>query len=438
MPDPTRLLSFTAATDASSLSSLEWMLIAAVVILLFIIWRLTRHQESEFCGEPEGGIEDLLSTLAGLTYGTATTGNTVDLIKGAEYFKSLCADIGAARHTVHFETFLWKPGKAADMVTEALCAAAKRGVKVRIMTDARGSAGLTAEAAARFRDEGCDFHRFHRWRIMNLGRFNIRDHRKIAVIDGKIAYVGGHCVTDNWLEDEEGGLPVYCDLTGRFTGPVVNQIQSCFVENWAEAGCDLFVDAQCFPENPPTENGFRAHVAYLRPDGCPSSVQVLHHVAISLAKKTIRIQNPYFLPDPLGVEALCKAARRGVDVRIMTPAVHATDSFFVTYAAHYLFQQLLDAGVRLFEYQPTLIHQKTITIDGAWAGIGSSNFDDRSFEINDEITVGICDANTVRELDDIFAHDEGDCKETTLENWRKRSLFARARARLFYLFNEQF
>ena len=418
-------------------SVLEISLALLVAILVFVIWRLTRHQESNYSAEPDGKIDSLLPTLAGLTHGTVTGGNSVNLVKGARYFDALCEDFGKATHSIHFETFLWAPGKAAEMITQALCAAAMRGVNVRIMTDARGASKLDSETAEKFKNAGCQFHRFHPWKIMHLGRFNIRDHRKIAVIDGRIAYVGGHCVTDNWLKDEKGGLPVFRDITGRFEGPVVNQIQSVFSENWSEADRDLFVDEESFP-GMSTEGGFHAHVAYLKPDGCPSSVQVLHHVSISLAKTKIRIQNPYFLPDPCGLEALCAAARRGVDVRIMTPAVHATDSFFVTYAAHSLFEDLLESGVRLFEFQPTLLHQKTISIDGVWCGIGSSNFDDRSFEINDEITVGICDAETVSELDSIFEEDEKECKELNLEEWRKRSIYARARSKLFYLFNEQF
>ena len=226
-------------------------------------------------------------------------------------------------------------------------------------------------------------------------------------------------------------------MTARFTGPVVNVIQSVFGENWIEASSGLFVDRECFPE-PESGGNAKAHVAYLRPDRCPSSVQILHYVAIALAKKTIRIQNPYFLPDPNGVKALARAARRGVDVRIMTPAMKATDSFFVTYAGHSTFRPLLEAGVRIFEYQETLLHQKIITVDGEWCGIGSSNFDDRSFEINDEITVGIVDENVVSELEGIFEKDEGECEEIHLEKWKERSVYTRVWEKVFYLFNEQF
>lgn len=417
-------------------SSLEYWLAGAVLLLLFVIWVLTRHQECSYAKEPAGEIKDLLPVVAGLTHGSLVGGNDVCLVRGPDFFERVVQDLDSAVSNIHLETYLWKDGKASNLISEALVRAARRGVTVRILADARGTAGVARETKDKLREAGCQLYKFHRWRLMNLGRFNIRDHRKIVVIDGRIAYVGGHCITDAWLEDQEKA-PVYRDLTARLTGPIVNNIQSVFSENWTENDCEIFVSPEAFPQLEST-GGTRAHVAYLRPDGCPSSVQILHYVAIALAKKSIRIQNPYFLPDPAGAETLARAARRGVDVRIMTPAVSATDSFFVAYAGHFLFENLLEAGVRIFEYQPTLIHQKTITIDGEWCGIGSCNFDDRSFEINDEVMVGLANPKIVEELERIFEHDMKDCEEVSGEVWKKRSIFARSRERLFYLFNEQF
>lgn len=418
------------------LTTLEYSLAGAVLILLFVIWRLIHHQECGYSAEPEGKILDLLPTLAGLTHGTVTEGNSVSLVRGAKFFDEVVSEMAQAEHSIHLETFLWEKGKASDLIAKALCEASARGVKVRVMADARGSSGMGSETRDKLKEAGCELHFFHPWKLMNLGRFNIRDHRKIVVVDGITAFVGGHCITDAWLEDQ-GETPVFSDISARLQGQVVHNIQSTFGENWSEADCNLFVNKEAFPQ-PRTDGPARAHVASIRPDGSPSGVQILHLVAISLAKERIRIQNPYFLPDPTGAKALQKAARRGVDVRIMVPALRATDSFFVTYAGHFLFTALMEAGVRLFEYQPTLLHQKTITIDGTWSGIGSCNFDDRSFEINDEIVVGIADETVTAELDGIFDENVLDCKEINLEEWKKRSLFARIREHFFYFFNEQF
>lgn len=418
------------------LSGLEYSLSGLVLILFFVIWRLTRHQECSYVAVPEGEILDLLPTVAGLTHGTVTDDNTISLIRGPEFFEAVISEMARAKKSIHLETFLWEAGKASSRITAALCEAAGRGVKVRIIADARGSSGIGRETRESLKNAGCEFHLFHPWKLMNLGRFNVRDHRKIMVIDGETAFVGGHCIADAWLEDQ-GETPVISDVSARIQGSVVHHIQSAFSENWVEADCGFFVTKEAFP---PTlgDGTARAHVAYLRPDGCPSAVLMLHRLAIALSEEKLRIQNPYFLPDPEGAEGLMKAARRGVDVRIMVPAISATDSFFVTYAGHFMFDRLLESGIRIYEYQPTLLHQKTITVDGKWAGIGSSNFDDRSFKINDEITVGIADPAVAAQLDAIFDEDLEKCREISLEEWRKRGFCVRVRERFFYFFNEQF
>jgi cardiolipin synthase len=165
-------------------------------------------------------------------------------------------------------------------------------------------------------------------------------------------------------------------------------------------------------------------------------VKILHHLAICCARERIRIQNPYFLPDPAAIEALGRAVARGVDVRVMVPSADASDMPIVQHAAHRNFEWLLSLGVRIFEYQKTLLHQKVMSIDGVWCAIGSSNFDDRSFEINDEITLGMMDAALARELETIFERDGKDCIELELESWRRRGRWHRLKDNTLYLFNE--
>ena len=424
------------AAAVGPLSWLEFCLILAVVLLILMIWVLTHHQESHYDGQPEGQIDEMLHALAGSTHGHVTGGNGVTLIQNADYFDELCREISEAKRSVHFETFLWKSGEAAEKMTKALAGASKRGVQTRILVDARGSSGMSTENKQQLKKAGCELGEYHPWTPLNFGKFNLRDHRKIAVLDGRIAYVGGHCVTDQWMKDTMD-VPRARDITARLTGPVVNSVQSVFLENWEVTTGELFIDDGTFPVLE-KEGDARAHVAATRPDGSPSAVQILHYLAIAMAKKSIRIQNPYFLPDPRGAKALVAAAKRGVDVRIMTPSPEATDNPIVSSAGHYLFGRLLKGGVRIFEYEKSLLHQKVISIDGVWCGIGSSNFDDRSFEINDEITVGIADENTVRELEEIFEKDKENCEERTLEEWNKRSIFKRGLDGFCYLFNEQF
>jgi len=165
-------------------------------------------------------------------------------------------------------------------------------------------------------------------------------------------------------------------------------------------------------------------------------VKILHHMALGCARKRIRIQNPYFIPDPVALDAFAKAVRRGVDVRIMVPSAEVSDAPLVQHAAHRNFQRLLDSGVRIFEYEKTLLHQKLMTIDATWCAIGSSNFDDRSFETNDEITVGFLDPALARRLEEIFESDARHCIELSAEAWRARGLWHRVKDNALYLLNE--
>jgi cardiolipin synthase len=174
----------------------------------------------------------------------------------------------------------------------------------------------------------------------------------------------------------------------------------------------------------------------MKPEGSAPAVKILHHTVICCARERLWLQNPYFIPEPDAVEAFCKAVARGVDVRIMVPSIEVSDMPAVQHAGHRNFQQLLDGGVRIFEYQRTLLHQKVMTVDGVWCAIGSSNFDDRSFETNDEITLGFLDRALARKLEEIFERDRADCVELQAKEWKKRGLVHRAKDSALYLFNE--
>jgi cardiolipin synthase len=281
---------------------------------------------------------------------------------------------------------------------------------------------------------GCQIALYHPRTLRNIGIVLERDHRKLAVLDGRVAWVGGHCVVDAWLGDARDRSEVR-DLSVRLLGPIVHAVQSVFSENWVEVTGKLFAGADVFP---PLEHAGKAvaHVASVKPEGSAPAVKILHHTVICCAKKRLWIQNPYFIPEPDAVDALSQAVKRGVDVRIMVPSVEASDMRLVQHAAHRNFQQLLESGVRIFEYGRTLLHQKVMTVDSVWCAVGSSNFDDRSFETNDEITVGFLDAPLARRLEEIFEADRRHCVELDATAWRKRGLFHRAQDSVLYLFNE--
>ena len=414
------------------LLSLLALLIAGLGL---VIWSLKHRRDPHFRIKTDAPLPDLLPSVAGLTHGQLIEGNSVEVVENGRYFDFLLSDIHAARRSVHFETFLWKDGEVSRQLADALAGRARAGVCVRVLVDARGGKEMGAETRHRLQQAGCTLAAFHPSGVRAIGRINTRDHRKLAVIDGNVAWVGGHCIVDTWLGDAED-KGHFRDISVRLRGPVVHAIQSTFSENWVMTTGELFLGDDVFPRLT-DEGDVPIHVARITPLGSASAVKILHHLAICCARKRIWIQNPYFLPDPEGIELFAQAVKRGVDVRVMTPSTEASDMPVVQHAAHHNFGKLLAHGVRVFEYQKTLLHQKVMTVDGCWSAIGSSNFDDRSFEINDEITLGLHDTALAEKLETIFENDAGHCVELTSESWARRSLAHRVLDGILYLVNEQ-
>jgi cardiolipin synthase A/B len=215
----------------------------------------------------------------------------------------------------------------------------------------------------------------------------------------------------------------------------VHSIQGAFSENWAGETGELFVGDEVFPVLHKVGD-IPIHVAFVKPENSAPAVKILHHTAICLARERIWIQNPYFIPKMEAIEAFGAAVKRGVDVRVLMPATSGSDSPLVQHAGHRHFESLLKLGVRLFEYPHTLLHQKVMTIDGVWSAIGSSNFDDRSFETNDEVTLAICSEALAAQLDEVFQKYAARAQVIELERWQRRPWWHRAREGTFYLAKE--
>ena len=408
--------------------------IGVAVLLSIVIWSIRSHRDPRLRIECDTPIDELMPSLAGLTLGTAVGGNSVEVLENGAFFEVLLERIGAARKSVHFETFLWKEGVLGQRLADALAQQALAGVKVRVLLDATGSKKIGEAATRRMRQAGCRLVFFHRKTLRNIGVLNDRDHRKLVVLDGREAFVGGHCIVDDWLGDAEDGQH-FADVSLRLHGPIVHSVQAAFSENWVEETGELFVGNDVFPPLAPAGEA-TIHAAFVKPEGSPPAVKVLHHTAICLARRRIWIQNPYFIPEPDAIDAFGQAVARGVDVRVMMPSTAGSDNPMVQHAGHRNFEKLLRNGVRLFEYPHTLLHQKAMTVDGVWSAIGSSNFDDRSFETNDEITLGFHDRALAERLEAIFEEDRRHCIELNAADWKKRGLLHRAQDHAMYLFNE--
>ena len=411
-------------------------IVCAIGFIVLLVWSIKRHRDPTLTVDCDAPIEELMPSLSGLTLGTVVEGNSVEVLEDCEYFDALIAEISKARRSVHFETFLWKAGAVGTRLAEACIERARAGVPVRLLLDATGTRQMGKDVEARLHEAGCRIRKFHRWTLANIGVLNERDHRKLAVIDGCVAFIGGHCIVDSWNAPPDAKERV-ADVSLRLRGPIVHSIQSAFSENWVGRTGELFMGEEVFPVLE-RAGGVPVHAAFVKPEGSAPAVKILHHAAICCAKKRIWIQNPYFIPEPDAIDALGEAVKRGVDVRVLMPSTSGSDNPMVQHAGHRNFEKLLRCGVRLIEYPSALLHQKIMTIDGIWCAVGSSNFDDRSFETNDEIMVAFIDGATAKRLDGIFEHYAADASEIELERWARRGWAHRLVDQTYYLFNELF
>jgi cardiolipin synthase A/B len=379
-------------------------------------------------------IETALPLLAGLTESAVFAGNRAEVLQNGALFPRMLADIAAARHTIHFETFIWHAGELAAQFVAALTERATAGVRVRLLIDAIGSAKADGGHLEQLEASGVQVRRYGPMRIWNWRRYHQRTHRKLMVVDGAVGYTFGHGIADEWLG--EGEDPGHWRDTGlRVEGPVVHGLQSVFAQNWVEETRELPAGPGCFAALEPCGSAL-GHVVSSASGDAVSSVALLYSVAIACARREVLIQNPYFAPDDGVVQLLVRMVRRGVAVHLMLPGKH-TDSPFVRRAGCHLYAALLRGGVRLYEFQPALLHQKVVVVDGLWAHVGSTNFDARSLALNEEVGIGVLDATVAADLRAAFASDLKRSRELTLEEWTRRPAYARAFDRLAYLVHDQ-
>jgi cardiolipin synthase len=420
-------------------STLGWVVVSSVVTALVcgVFFLLTRARGTPYLKlEPEDypEIKDGLPLIAGLTESTVHEGNAVQVLQNGAIFPAMLADIAAAEHSVHLETFVWTAGEVEKTFVDALSAKARAGVKTRVLIDSLGGAGSNADQLERLKSNGVQLATYCKPHWWNFGRFNHRTHRKLLVVDGKIGYAFGHGIADQWLGNGED--PEHWRDTGvRLEGPVVHGLQSVFAQNWVEETHCLPACDECFPKLE-RAGDVPAHVVSSASADAVSSVAMLYTVAIASARREVLIQNPYFAPNDGVVDLFAMMVRRGVKVSLMLPGKH-TDSPFVRRAGCNLYTALLEAGVRLYEFEPTLLHQKIVVVDELWSHVGSTNFDARSLALNEEVGVGILDARVAQELKAAFKADLRHCRELELEEWEKRPVYDRAYERFAYLLHEQ-
>jgi cardiolipin synthase len=406
-----------------------------LLVLALILWSTRRERESHVRVPDIADFDQALPSIANLTGSPIIPGNRVEVLQNGEgFFPVLLADVAAARDSIHLETYVWWEGEICRQVARALADKARQGIEVRLLVDAVGSKKGDDDLFEEIRKAGGKVEKFHPFRLGDIGLINNRTHRKVAIIDGRVGYVFGHGIAQEWTgraQDEKH----WRDTGVRLEGPVVNAVQAVFSENWVEQTEEVLVGDRYFPALP-AAGSVRAHVTASSPQGGVSRLEMLLKLALATAQKELLIQNPYFIPDGEMVGLMQRAVDRGVEVSVMVPGA-VTDSSVVQHAGHRRFEELLDHGVKIYEYQPTLNHQKVMVVDGVWALVGSTNLDDRSLDINDEASVGLIDPGVAGELRAAFVLDARQCRRLTREAWGRRSAWHRLVDRVSYLLNEQ-
>lgn len=353
-----------------------------------------------------------------ITPGYAAGNRIQTLSNGAEIFPAMLSAIRGARRSITFETFVFEEGEIPRAFAEALSERARAGVQVKVMLDAQG-ARKSQPYHAGMRGAGVQLEVYHSLLWLDPRRYNFRTHRKLLVVDGKVGFIGGVGIADQW--DGHAGNPAeWRDLHYRVEGPVVAQLQAAFNDNWLKEHHEVLQGHDFYPPLP-AAGSLPAKAFFSSPQTDRSSVELMYHLAIASAQHTIFIENPYFLPDRPLLQALAKAARRGVQVQIIMPGEHI-DQKAVRRASRKRWPELLRAGVKLYEFQPTMIHTKLLIADGLFVSVGSANFDPRSLRINDEANLSVLDAGFAREQTHIFQKDLRLSEEITPDKHGKPQL----------------
>jgi cardiolipin synthase len=345
-------------------------------------------------------------------------GNKVEvLLNGDQIFPSMLGAIRGARRTITFETYIYWSETIGKEFSDALIERAKAGVKVHVMLDFIGSIKMDDASMNRMKAAGIELQRYHKPAWWKLARLNNRTHRKLLVVDGKIGFTGGVGIADKWRGMAQD-TNHWRDTHFRVEGPVVGQIQAVFTDNWTKATGAVLDGEAYFPALTAQGNN-PAQMFSSSPTGGSESMHLMYLMAITAARRTIQLSNAYFVPDELTVKALVAAAKRGVAVQIITPGTDI-DSEVVRAASRERWGDLLKAGIRIAEYQPTMFHVKSLVVDDLLVSVGSTNFDNRSFSLNDEANLNVLDRGFAQSQVAVFNEDWRHTKPITLAAWEAR------------------
>jgi cardiolipin synthase A/B len=401
---------------------------------------LRHRREGAFGYEPveeiDAGTPAFMHAAEALTGHPISPGCRVEpLINGDRIFPALLETIRGAESTLCLETYVYWKGEIASEVAAAVCERARAGVECKILVDALGAAKIENGLLDRMSDAGAVVCRFRPPKPYALRRLTNRTHRRLLIADGRIGMVGGVGIAGEW-EGDARNPDEWRDTHLRVTGPVVRGMQGAFAEHWLEATGEVLAGEGYLPELEPEEGGVDVQLVRSTAGVGDTNTEAIYYLAIASARRSLDLCSAYFVPRPAFTEALCAAAERGVEVRIVVPGPHI-DKGFVRTAGRAAYAELLEAGVRLFEYGPTMLHAKTMAVDGCWATVGTMNFDNRSFQLHDEVTLGVWDKTFADRMGESFAADLERSEEIERERWNGRSARQRASEGVTRLFRRE-
>lgn len=421
--------------------------VTCVAILLFLLVLVLFEPGLRYRIDPRPvGIDTLefLQLLGALCDAEVRVCDPVEvLVNGSTFYPAELEAIAKATTSVHLEAYIFEKGDIGQRFIDALSERARAGVRVKLVVDAAGSFYTPDSYFKPLRDAGGRVCWYQPLRWNTFKRWNNRTHRKMLLIDGETGFCGGADIGDDWIKPRKGD-PTWRDTIFRFHGPLVIGLQSTFAENWLESSGDILADADYFPGT----RQAKQTEPHTQPSGMvvnstPSAARgtrahILYQTLLAYAGNTIHISTPYFLPDRSTLSEIIKAVKeRGVKVVVITPGKHA-DHLFTRVSSRRRYGPLLKAGAEIWEYQPSMTHVKTMVIDGLWAIVGSTNFDNRSFGLNDEVNIAARDKDMADRIDQTFADDLQKSNRITYEQWNNRPLKERLLEPLFRIFDRQF
>src|SRR5882672_9135443 len=390
----------------------------AAALLVPILAGCGHHQPVLQLPALEMGHPSFAATVAAYTGSAAVSGNRVEiLLNGDEIFPAKLRAIRSARKSINYAQYVFDEGQPSVDIANALAERCRAGITVNLLLDGVGTLTMPEEYRKLLHEAGCRLETFRPLNPLAFDRFNYRNHRRILVVDGRVGITGGSGTSGKWggngqTEDHWRDTDVWVE------GPVVEQLQGAFAENWLEATGVALGGRDYFPSPLEAKGAVAAQAVRSSPKGGSAAMYVVFLLAMTSAQRSIYITNPYFLPDNKMIDSLAEAARRGVRVVVLLPG--AIDHNLVRQASRSELGRLLEAGIEIYEYRAAMLHAKTMVVDSRWATVGSTNLDRRSFALNEELNLVVYDQAVAERLERVFRDDLTRSKQVTYESWKSR------------------